>query len=39
MIKHAVKYIITARILKSLLNNFLLFFFTVHKNEWKEHTF
>ena len=36
--KHKEKYIITARIPKLLLKKFI-FFFTLYKNEWKEHKF
>ena len=35
--KFTVKYIITAR--KNYYKKFLLFFFNVYKNEWKEHKF
>ena len=37
--KHKVKYIITACIPIIVITKFLLFFFTVYKNEWKEHKF
>ena len=37
--KHKVKYIITACIPIIIIKKFLLFFFTVYKNERKEHKF
>ena len=36
---YKVKYITNACIPKLLFKNFLLFFFTVCKNAWKEHKF
>ena len=37
--KHKAKYIITACIPKVIIKNFLLFCFTVYRNERKEHKF
>ena len=37
--KHKAKYIITACIPIIIIKKFLLFFFTVYKNERKEHKF
>ena len=37
--KHKAKYIIIACIPKIIIKKFLLFFFTVYKNERKEHKF
>ena len=37
--KHKVKYIITACIPIVIIKKFLLYFFTVYKNERKEHKF
>ena len=37
--KHKVKHIITAYVPIFIIKVFLLFFFTVYKNEWKEHKF
>ena len=37
--KHKAKYIITACIPIVIIKKFLLFFFTVYKNEQKEHKF
>ena len=38
-LNHTAKYMITLHIPKLLLKSFLLFFFTIYKNEWKERKF
>ena len=37
--KHKAKIYNQCMYTQTIIKNFLLFFFTVYKNEWKEHTF